>query len=213
MDYNIDMNKKNHGFTLIELMITMAIFGLLAAFAAPSITGLMRSNRLTTQTNEFISAINIARSEAVKRSSVVTLCISDGNSPPDCDAAATAWQNGWIVFTDFNGDAVFDNTADSLIRIHESLNDDYTLTSTHYESVAYNLQYNPTGVLRPLDADSSTSAQRTFTLCDPYTGNQIRAKGINVNRLGSVSLAVDTDSDKIVNDIVNNNVTCPAATK
>lgn len=213
MDYNIDMNKINRGFTLIELMITLAIFGLLAAFAAPSVTGLMRSNRLTAQTNEFISAINIARSEAVKRSSVVTLCITDGNATPNCDAASTSWQTGWIIFTDLNGDASFDNATESLIRIHEELSDDYTLLSTHFELVAYNLQYSPTGVLRPRDAVSATSTQRTFTLCDPYTGNQKRAKAINVSKLGSINLGLDTDSDSIANDITYTNVTCPVATK
>lgn len=213
MDYNIHMKKKNHGFTLIELMVTLAVFGLLAAFAAPSVTGLMRSNRLSTQTNEFISALNIARSEAVKRGTVVTLCISDGNATPNCDSASTSWQDGWIIFTDLNGDASFSNATENLIRIHEKLSDDYTLTSTHFESIAFNIQYNSTGVLRVRDADSSTSPQRTFTLCDPYTGNQKRAKGININKLGSISLALDTDSDKIANDIATNNVTCPAATK
>ena len=215
MDYNIDMTKNKHGFTLIELMVTLAVFALLAAFAAPNVSSLMRNNRLSTQSNEFISALNIARSEAVKRSTVVTICISDGNTPPNCDNASTSWQDGWIIFADLNADASFNNATENLIRIHGQLSDDNTLTSTHFEGIAYNLQYNSTGVLRVRDADSTTSSQRTFTLCDPYTGNQVRAKGFNISKLGSISIAVDTDGtpDSISNNIVNANITCPVATK
>jgi len=214
MDYNIHMKKNNHGFTLIELMVTLAVFGLLAAFAAPNVSSFMRNNRLGTQTNEFISALHITRSEAVKRGEVITLCISDGNASPNCDSASTSWQDGWIIFTDLDGNATFSSATESLIRIHEKLTDDNTLTSSHLEGVPYNIQFTPTGILRARDADPSTSTKRTFVLCDSYTGNQKRAKGINVNKLGNIGLAVDTDNDDISNDITsNNNVTCPAATK
>ena len=211
MDYNIHMNKKNHGFTLIELMVTLAVFGLLIAFAAPNVTSLMRSNRLSTQSNEFVGALTKARDAATK-GSVVTLCITDGNTPPNCDSASTSWESGWIIFTDLDGDVSFNGASESLIRIHAALSDGYTLTSTHFEGVPYALQYSPTGRLRALDGDSTTSPQRTFTLCDPYTGNQLRAKGTNINRLGSVQRAVDTDADNISNDIATNNLTCPPAT-
>ena len=214
MDYNIHMNKKNHGFTLIELMVTLAVFGLLAAFAAPNVSSFMRNNRLGTQTNEFISALHITRSEAVKRGEVITLCISDGASPPNCDSTSVSWQAGWIIFTDLNGDASFNNASEDLVRIHEALTDDNTLTSSHLEGVAYNVQFTPTGVLRARDADSSTSPTRTFTLCDSYTDNVKRAKGINISKLGNISLAVDTNSNITVNNgVTSNDVTCPAATK
>lgn len=209
------MMKKKRGFTIIELIITLAVFSILVALVAPSVTAFLRNNRSTTQTNEFVAELNIARSEAVKRGTVVTMCITDGNSPPDCDAASTAWHAGWIVFTDENADASFDNATDNLIRIHAALTDANTLISTHFEGVAYNIQYNSSGKLRERDADSTTSPHRTFTLCDPYTDNQKRAKAININKLGNISIAVDTDSpsDGVVDTVMNNNVTCPAATK
>ena len=207
---------KEDGFTLIELMITLAVFGIVSALAAPNISSFMRNNRLGTQTNEFISALHITRSEAVKRGEVITLCISDGNATPNCDSASTSWEDGWIIFTDLNGDASFSSASEDLIRIHEKLTDDNTLTSTHLEGVAYNIQFTPTGLLRARDAVSTTSPERTFTLCDSYTGNQLRAKGININKLGSISLAVDTDASNIVNSTTSAgdaDVTCPAATK
>src|SRR4030067_1501695 len=58
----------NKGFTLIELIITLTIAGILMAVAAPSMVGFVSSNRLASQVNELIADITLARSEAIKRS-------------------------------------------------------------------------------------------------------------------------------------------------
>jgi type IV fimbrial biogenesis protein FimT len=57
----------NTGFTLLELMITIAIAGILVGVAIPSFTSIITSNRLTAYANELVTALNLARNEAVKR--------------------------------------------------------------------------------------------------------------------------------------------------
>ena len=60
----------SRGFTLIELMVTLTVMAILLSIAAPSFTSLMAANRMSTQTNEFIGALNLARSEAVRRGQI-----------------------------------------------------------------------------------------------------------------------------------------------
>lgn len=84
------------GFTLVELMVTVAVAGVLLAIAVPSFTDLMRNNRSLAAANELVSALNAARAEAVKRGTRVSLCPSANGT----SCSGTAWQTGWIVFVD-----------------------------------------------------------------------------------------------------------------
>ena len=70
------------GFSLVELLVVVAILGVLAGLAAPSFTSLIRSNRLTAAANDLLGAVALARSEALKRAQRVVLCtILDKDRP------------------------------------------------------------------------------------------------------------------------------------
>src|SRR5690242_9276873 len=84
------------GFTILELMITVAVLAILMGIAVPSFSEMIRQNRLATQTNDLLTATNFARSEAVKRGSRVTLCPANGNN---C-SGDSQWSAGWLVITD-----------------------------------------------------------------------------------------------------------------
>lgn len=84
----------NQGFTLIELMVALAVLAILTGLAAPSFISMVRDNRLVTQTNEFIGALHLARAEAVKRNQDVVVCKSDDGE--NCDDTLT-WADGWLV--------------------------------------------------------------------------------------------------------------------
>jgi type IV fimbrial biogenesis protein FimT len=98
----------SRGFTLIELLVTIAVAGVLLAIAVPNFADLMRNNRSEATANEFVSALNVARGEAVKRGQRVSLCPSvNGTS-----CSGTAWHSGWIVFVDT---AVSDTTSPAVV--------------------------------------------------------------------------------------------------
>lgn len=84
------------GFTILELMITVAVLAILLGIAVPSFSQMIRQNRLATQTNDLLTATAVARSEAVKRGSRITLCPANGNN---CSGTAQ-WDGGLLVITD-----------------------------------------------------------------------------------------------------------------
>lgn len=84
------------GFTLVELMITIGVASILLAIAVPSFNQLIVTNRLTTQANEVVAALNFARSEAIKRNTSISFCRAGSATETTCAAAAGTWQN-WIV--------------------------------------------------------------------------------------------------------------------
>ncbi len=86
------------GFTLTELIVTLAVASILLGIAVPSFGSMMMSSRLTTQANDFVSAINFARSEAIKRNRTISLCRTTSASATACATSAAVWQH-WIIRT------------------------------------------------------------------------------------------------------------------
>jgi type IV fimbrial biogenesis protein FimT len=94
--------KRPHGFTLIELIVVIAIIAILAAIAFPNFSVSLRNNRIGTQTNDLLSALNYARNEAITRTRGVSVCAadtSDGATPGAC-SGSDEWSTGWMVFVD-----------------------------------------------------------------------------------------------------------------
>ena len=94
---------RSQGVTLIETMATVAIVAIVGSVAIPSFMSLHRAANRTAIVNDFVHSIFLARSEAIKRNSVVSICRSnDGNR---CDNDAPNWNGGWIVFENLDHDA------------------------------------------------------------------------------------------------------------
>jgi type IV fimbrial biogenesis protein FimT len=97
---------RTHGFTLVELLITLAILGILAALAAPSFTTMVERSRLSAASDELTSAIQLTRNSAIQFNGGVTLAKITGT---DCPTNQN-WSCGWQVFRDLDTDGVFNNT-------------------------------------------------------------------------------------------------------
>jgi len=134
------------GFTLVELMATLVIGAILLSIAVPSFTNLIRRNQITTYANEFGTAVNLARSEAVKRSTAVSITSNSG----------TNWTQGWTVNVVNSGE---------LLRTAPALTGDNTFTSGVNNTVTFNSR-----------GFTTLGAEETWSLCNANVaaGRRIR---------------------------------------
>ncbi len=88
---------REQGFTLIELMVTIAIAVILTGLAAAPMSKMFASNRVQTEASSFVSDLMLARAEAVKRGQGVSLCASSNGTT--CLGTNT-WNSGWIIYPD-----------------------------------------------------------------------------------------------------------------
>ena len=85
---SIGLPARQAGFSMIELMVTLAVLAILIAMAVPSFTSIINNNRLAAQANEVITSLQVARTEAIRRNERVTVCRSTDGAT--CSAAAGA---------------------------------------------------------------------------------------------------------------------------
>ena len=145
------LTNRTAGFTLIEAMIVVAIFGVLLSLAAPPLTDFLEDVQSRQNTNELLSSLLLARSEAVTRNQVVTICTADGGSPTTCNTGKN-WHDGWISFEDLDGDGTRD-VGEELIDQHSGLDDTSVVTTASYDDF---LTYLPSG---------GVSTGGSFNLC------------------------------------------------
>jgi type IV fimbrial biogenesis protein FimT len=115
------------GFTLLELMVVVAIVAVLATLGMPSFTRLIQANTVSSTANILLADLRYTRSEAIRRGGGVLMCRSDAPeaSHPACSSASSGaagrgWADGWIVFQDWNGNGVQDGD-EPVLRVQSAL--------------------------------------------------------------------------------------------
>jgi type IV fimbrial biogenesis protein FimT len=133
------------GVTMVELIITMAIAGILLAMGVSSYKYVTKSNRAAGEINSLLGDMQFARYEAVKEGLPVTVCPAASNAAIACDTGNTGWQEGWIVLS--NALSGTTGTANVLRRQlpFTSFNSTDTLTST-VSNVIFNREGFATGL-------------------------------------------------------------------
>jgi type IV fimbrial biogenesis protein FimT len=161
--------KHSRGFTLIELMAAILVLGILLGFAIPNFREMTRNNRIAASQNELLTALALARNEALHQSHTITVCASaDGAS---C-SAATDWKTGWFVFTDEGTAGKVDGT-DTILQQWGGLDGETQLTGPLF------LSYSATGMQTPIGT-------KTFTVY--YTNcSGAKARLVSIGPIGSVT--------------------------
>ncbi len=167
------MNKQ-FGLTLVELMVTLAVLGVLMGIAAPSFVQLIASSNLTSQMNSFYADTRYARGEAVKRGVDVSLCPSSTSMDADPTCSGSDWKVGWIVFIDTNGNGARSTTAsdgEAILRRQEQLTGSNSVQgSTAVSSIRYNSDGRVAGGAANLVFTAPNSATADRTVCISMTG-------------------------------------------
>jgi type IV fimbrial biogenesis protein FimT len=151
---------RHRGMTIIELMMTMAVFAILLTVGVPSFITMTKNNRLATETNLLVSHINLARSEAVKRGVRVILCRSADPSanPPSCGGTANTWTTGWLVFASGDANTTYQAATDTLLKLGNPPGGVVAIKANAASNV--NLEYNADGTT------NEAGATAVFTVCD-----------------------------------------------
>jgi type IV fimbrial biogenesis protein FimT len=142
------------GFTLIEMMVAVALTALLISMAVPALDSFTSNARQTSTINDFVSSMHIARSTAVTTNFRTTVCASSNGV--NCEDVS--WDQGWIVFSDRDSDQAVDN--DETIVAASDGTAGLDIRSPEFGEF---LMYRPNGRVMTVSA-AGNSGQ--FTVCD-----------------------------------------------
>lgn len=170
--------KKNSGFTLLELIITLTLISVVTAFAIPSMTSFTKNDRLVTNINSMVGHLAYARSEAVKRSQQVSICVSNNTDTPAPSCTGGGWEDGWIVYIDADANNSFD-AGEEVIKAHGPFTGNNAVT---INNVGTQVIYDNRGYL--------ASNTGSLLLCDDRNGPH--GKTINFSMTGRVRMEIDS---------------------
>jgi type IV fimbrial biogenesis protein FimT len=131
----MDVTAKTHGFSLIQLITTLAFLSISLSIAVPPWLNFTQQNALSSARNQIASVLHLARNTAINQRQYITLCpSSDANH---CSGDHTGWQQGYILFTDSNRNKKRDNN-ETLLRVGSSLQNGLTIqTSRGRKAIRY----------------------------------------------------------------------------
>ena len=181
MHLHTNKPKNSSGFTLLELLTALTIGSIVIVVGVPGFQGVMSNQRLTASTNEMVTTLNLARSEAIKRVTYVTVCKSSNGT--GC-TAGSAWEDGWIVFANVSSatpGAV--DAGDEIIRVFPALHQSNSLTPIG--NIANFLTFRPSGSIGTAAANFSG----TLTACDDRGDSS--ARGIGMQPSGNWGVSKD----------------------
>ena len=199
MNYKLNM-KNARGFTLIELMVALAIFAIITMLDFPGFQLYQQNSARVTNINDLVSALNMARSEAAKRSVQVIVCASTDQAT--C-SGVDDWTTGWIAFVDAdNNNAV--SAGDTTILIHAALSG-ANVTFHDFDGITPLVTYSGTGRATPT---------ASFMRCDNRFNTDAvpdqHARAVIVTASGRIRLSRNDDNDaNNIHEGLNGTLACP----
>jgi type IV fimbrial biogenesis protein FimT len=194
------MKNRSHGFTLMELMVTLAIAAAVIGIGVPSYREFSRNSRMVSVANDILGGVLTARTEAIKRQlpkGAISICPSSDPeaSSPSCMADTARNFNGWVVFVDTDNDCDID-TSEEIIRIGRrvDLGDSPQQHVASYSNGAC-FSFAPTG----FQNTTKRAAATRVVFCDERGNtkqpgmNLSVARGLEVTTTGRARITRDRD--------------------
>jgi type IV fimbrial biogenesis protein FimT len=169
------------GFTLYELIITLSIASLLAVLGS-GIYGLLMREQVVAEANQFLTELNLARTEAIVRHQKITLCPARNGRHCDTGTDAVPWHDGSMMFIDANGDGELDPDERPL-RMHMAASKRLRIKTSTYRP---RVLYRPNGM--------TSGNPLTFTVCD--TGNPKFLRYVIVSNVGRARVSAKPPDGK-----------------
>ena len=173
----MQLETKQQGMTIIELMVVIAIAGILVGLAIPSMKSVIDNQRLSAANNDLISSLIYARSEAVRQKKHVTVCAS--SNAMTCNIGKTGisdWSNGWIVFANTSSTTLTRNPGtEPLLRVVAAPKGLSSLTLSINNGAPAVLSYRPNGSI----GNVANNQEKLFTACDSRGSSSARSTLIN----------------------------------
>jgi type IV fimbrial biogenesis protein FimT len=168
------------GFTLIELLVTLAIVAIVAMYAVPSMISIIQSNEQTSAINTFIGSVRLARTEAMKRNTTVTI---------ENTGSSGKWESGWRIFAvtpsspavsgELDGDKAYRSGTDVEIRHQGSLSSGITLRSVANADTYISFRADGARIF------PATGSDPDLSLCD--SRGVSKGISISITRIGRVN--------------------------
>ena len=168
------VKKRESGFTLYELLITVVIVGIILSLGVPNMAEFRQNSRITNTANELLSSFQLARSEAARSKANVTICASSNAlaTNPQCGGS---FDVGWMIFVDLDGDIDVDND-EEVLKAYPAIPDSIDIITN---DGAMFFSFAPTGLGRG-DVGGATALQ-TARICDAR-GNVVASGGSSAAR-------------------------------
>lgn len=177
----LESGSAKDGFTLVELMVTIAVAGVLLALAVPGFQRYVLDAKRSEVVNELVNSFQLARSEAIRRGQEVGICASSNGTA--CSSNSTDWSQGWMVF--LNADPIADTAptcctgADEILRVYRQPSSNIVVTSTSASAGVTSGRFKAR-------AFGQTNANGTVKVCDPRGSSEGRSVVVSIS--GTVRL-------------------------
>lgn len=170
-------HRRPAGFTLIELMVTVAVAGLVVALGVPSFLRTLARHTIASQAEELQDAVRMGRNEAMKRSGPVVLCRTEQSNPTHCAGSGGSWQT-WVLFADAARSGAF-AAGDPVLRQRQDASQRTTVTAD-----AGSVRFEATGIAH---ADTGSAV---FVLGERGATDHAQQRQVCVNPRGDVAIVV-----------------------